>query len=139
MSIDCFLDTNVLVYAATGRRSEERKRKTALDLIERQDFALSAQVLQEFFVTVTRKIEVPMTAEEALEWIEQFDVFPCLAIDRALVKTAIEIRERYQISYWDAAVVAAAEAVGAAILYSEDLSDAQRYGSVTVRNPFRAS
>lgn len=138
MSVDCFLDTNVLVYAAAARRSEQPKRNAALELIERQDFALSAQVLQEFYVTVTRKIEMSMTAEEALEWIEQFEAFPCVHVDAALVKTAIETSVRYRISYWDAAVVAAAEAIGAGILYSEDLSDGQRYGSVVVRNPFHA-
>jgi len=74
---------------------------------------------------------------QALEWIEQFEAFPCLAIDADLVKIAIEISERFQISYWDGAIVAAAEALGAKKLYSEDLNHGQRYGSVWAYNPFR--
>ena len=79
-----------------------------------------------------------MSAEKALEWIEQLEAFPCLAIDASLVKIAAEISERYEISYWDAAVVAAAESLGARTLYSEDLADGQRYGTVRVSNPFRS-
>jgi hypothetical protein len=62
-------------------------------------FGLSAQVLQEFYVTVTRKIKVPMTAAAATEWIEQFEGFPCLAIDAALVKLAIEASERWRLFF----------------------------------------
>jgi predicted nucleic acid-binding protein len=137
MSVECFLDTNVLVYAAAGRGTEESKRKRALSLIETKEFGISAQVLQEFYVTVVRKLEVPLTSVEALEWIEQFEMFPCLAVDASIVKIAVEISERHRISYWDGAIVAAAEALGAGILYSEDLNHEQRYGSVQVLNPFR--
>lgn len=136
MSVDCLLDTNVLVYAVAGRGAEEAKRKQAVELIATEDFGLSAQILQEFYVTVVRKIEVPLSVEQAFEWIERFDAFPCVAIDRALVKIAIELSERHQISYWDGAVIGAAEALGAAILFSEDLNHGQLYGSVQVVNPF---
>jgi len=137
MGVDSFLDTNVFVYAATGRGAEESKRKRALELIEREDFGLSAQVLEEFYVTVTRKVERPLSAERALEWLEQLECFPCLAIDAALVKAAAVISERHRISFWDGAVLAAAEALGAKTLYTEDLNSGQRYGSIRARNPFR--
>ena len=136
MIVDWFLDTNILVYAAAGRGREETKRQVALKLIEETEFGLSAQVLQEFFVTVTRKIGTPLSAMEALEWIEQLEIFPCIAVDRSLVKIAVEVSERYRISYWDGAIVAAAKALGANTLYSEDLSHGQVYGTVTLRNPF---
>ncbi len=68
MRAECLLDTNVLVYAAAGRGAEEAKRKRALELIETEDFGLSAQVLQEFYVTVTRKVAAPLSAEEAIEY-----------------------------------------------------------------------
>jgi predicted nucleic acid-binding protein len=138
MSVDCFLDTNVLVYAAAGRGLEDIKRRRALELIDHENFGLSAQVLQEFYVTVTRKIAVPLRPVEALEWIEQFEAFPCAVIDQSLVKIAAENSERHGISYWDAAIVAAAEALGAETLYTEDLNDAQLYGAVRARNPFAA-
>lgn len=138
MNAECFLDSNVLVYAAAGRNAETAKRKRALALIENEDFGLSAQVLQEFYVTVVRKIAVPLAAEHALEWIEQLEAFPCATIDASLVKIAIELSERYKISYWDAAIIAAADVLGAKTVYSEDLNDQQVYGRVRVRNPFVA-
>ena len=136
MSVDCFLDTNVIVYAAAGRGVESAKRERALDLIETREFGLSAQVLQEFYVTVVHKIEIPLAASEALEWIEQLEAFPCLPIDSGLVKIAAELSLRHRISYWDGAILAATESLGATVLYSEDLSHGQRYGPVKVLNPF---
>lgn len=123
MRVDSFIDTNVLVYAAASDPSEADKRKTALLLIEREEFALSAQVLQEFFVTVTRKLERPLSSTQAMEWIEQFEAFPCMPVDSALVKIAVEISERFRISYWDGAIIGAALRAGARTLFSEDLND----------------
>ncbi len=137
MTVDSFLDTNVLVYAAAGRERDERKRDCALELVSRENFGLSAQVLQEFYVTVTHKIKVPMAPADAADWIEQFEAFPCLPVDSGLVKVAIEASVRWQLSYWDAAILAAAEAMGAKTLYSEDFTHDRVYGSVRVRDPFR--
>jgi len=139
MTASVFFDTNVLVYAAVGAGKNERKKERALELVQSEDFGTSAQVLQEFFVTVVRKASRPLTAVEALEWIEQWTAFPCQAVDHQLVRIAIEQSERYAISYWDAAILAAAEALGAHTVYSEDLSDGQQYGRVRVVNPFRRS
>lgn len=136
MNVDAFLDTNVLVYAAAGREQEAAKRARALDLIDEIDFGLSAQVLQEFYVTVVRKVETPLSPAEALEWIEQLEAFPCQSLDPGLVKLGVEISQRYCISYWDGAIVAAAEALGASTLFTEDLNHEQTYGSVRVVNPF---
>jgi predicted nucleic acid-binding protein len=136
MSAASFLDTNVLVYAAAGREREETKRQRAVELIQTEDFGLSAQVLQEFFVTVATKIATPLSVDQALEWIEALEAFPCVPIDTSLVKLAVEASQRYRISYWDAAIVTAAEILGAKTLYSEDLNDGQQYGTVRVRNPF---
>jgi len=135
MTVDCFLDTNVLVYAVSGSDEEAVKRERALKLLD-EDFGTSAQVLQEFYVTVVKKIEVPLSPEKTLEWIEQFNAFPCLAIDSALVKIAIETSERYRISYWDGAIISAAQIMGVSTVFSEDLNHLQHYGSVQVINPF---
>jgi predicted nucleic acid-binding protein len=124
------------VYAAVGAGKDEPKRRRAMELVESVDFGISAQVLQEFFVTVVRKASCPITAAQAMEWIEQWVAFPCQAIDHQLVRIAVEKSERFKISYWDAAILAAAEALGADTVYSEDLSHAQRYGRVRVTNPF---
>jgi predicted nucleic acid-binding protein len=136
MTVRVFFDTNILVYAALGTGRDEPKRKRALELIESEDFGTSAQVLQEFFVTVVRKASRPLSAAQALDWIEQWAAFPCQAIDHQLVRIAIEQSERFAISYWDAAILVAAEALGTDTVYSEDLSDGQRYGRVRVVNPF---
>ena len=136
MNAKVFFDTNVLVYAAIGTGKEELKRKRALDLIQSEDFGTSAQVLQEFFVTVVKKALRPLSAAQALEWIEQWAAFPCQPIDRELVQIAVALSERFAISYWDAAILAAAEALGARLVYSEDLNDGQQYGQVRVVNPF---
>ena len=136
MTARVFFDTNILVYAAMGTGKDEPKRKRAFELIESEDFGISAQVLQEFFVTVVRKASRPVSAAQALEWIEQWTAFPCQTIDHQLVRIAIEKSERFGISYWDAAILVAAEALGAGTVYSEDLSHGQRYGRVRVVNPF---
>ncbi|MCG8456442.1 MAG: PIN domain-containing protein [Holophagales bacterium] len=136
MPVECFLDTNILVYAAAGRGEDESKRLRALELIEERDFGLSAQVLQEFFVTVTRKSAVRLPVDEALDWIEQLEAFPIQPIDTGLVKIGVEISSRFQISYWDGAILAAAQVSGATTLFSEDLSHGQAYGAVRVVNPF---
>lgn len=136
MNVKAFFDTNVLVYAAVGTGKDEPKRKRAMELVETTDFGTSAQVLQEFFVTVVRKVSRPISTVEALDWIEQWTAFPCQTIDHQLVRIAIEQSERFAISYWDAAILAAAEALGTDTVYSEDLSHGQRYGRVRVINPF---
>lgn len=138
MTVDSFLDTNVLVYAVSGSKEEAVKRERALELLA-EDFGTSAQVLQEFYVTVVRKIEIPLSPEKALEWIEQFNAFPCLAIDAALVKIAAETSERYRISYWDGAIISAAQIMGTNTVFSEDLNHLQHYGSVQIINPFSVS
>jgi predicted nucleic acid-binding protein len=138
MPVECFVDTNVLVYAAAGRGAEDAKRQRALALIEEADLGLSAQVLQEFFVTVVHKIKKPLTAAQAIEWIDELEIFPCLPIDAAVVKLAVVAAARYRISYWNAAIVTAAQEMGARTLYSEDLGNGQRFGSLTVVNPFTA-
>jgi predicted nucleic acid-binding protein len=136
MTAKVFFDTNVLVYAALGADDHEAKRRRALALIDAEDFGTSAQVLQEFYVTVTRKAALPLSPAAALEWIEHLTTFPCLPVDHQLVRIAIELAARYRLSYWDACILAAAETLGARTLYSEDLSHGQLYGQVRVLNPF---
>jgi predicted nucleic acid-binding protein len=136
MSVECFLDTNVLVYAVSAAPEDAAKRARAATLIASADFGLSVQVLQELYVTVTRKIRVPLDPARAFEMISEYRAFPLVAVDFALLARAVEISLRHRISYWDGAIVAAAEDLDAAILYSEDLSHGQSFGSVRVVNPF---
>jgi predicted nucleic acid-binding protein len=136
MRVDCFLDTNILIYAALGREAEETKRAKAAELILTTNFGLSAQVLQEFYATVIRKPDRSLIPAVAYEWIEELEQQPCAAIDKALVKVAIATSWQHQISYWDAAIIAAAERLGAETLFTEDLNHGQTFGAVRVVNPF---
>lgn len=136
MSVECFLDTNVLVYAVSSAEGDSRKSRRALDLVERTEFGLSAQVLQEFYVTVTRKIRKPLSPEQAVALLDEYRVFPTVATDYPLIVAAVELSLRHGISYWDGAVLAAAEALEAPVLYTEDLNHGQLYGRVRAVNPF---
>jgi len=136
MSVECFLDTNVLVYAISAAAEDAVKRERALALIASSNFGLSAQVLQELYVTLTRKIRLPLDPAKAFEIVAEYRAFPLVAVDFALWARAVEISLRHQISYWDGAIIAAAENLDATILYSEDLSSGQSFGTVRVVNPF---
>lgn len=136
MTVRFFVDTNILVYAASANPSETTKRKRATEIIAAGDFGLSGQVLAEFYSVVTTKGKPPMSPDTAAAWIDLLDLQPLVPVDANLVRRGIELSVRYQISYWDGAIVAAAEALGAKTLYSEDLSHGQRYGDVVVENPF---
>ncbi len=137
MRVECFLDTNVLVYAASASRSEAAKRQRALQLVQESAFGLSAQVLQEFYVTVTRKMKRPMAPELAVALMDEYRVFPTVPTDYPLVVSAVELSVKYGISYWDAAIIAAAQVLEADTLYTEDLNHGQRYETVRIVNPFR--
>jgi predicted nucleic acid-binding protein len=136
MSVECFLDTNVLVYAASSAEAEAGKSRKALELVQRSSFGLSAQVLQEFYVTVTRKIRRPIPPDLAVALMDEYRVFPMVPTDYPLIVAAVELSLRYGISYWDGAIVAAAEVLGAPTLYTEDLAHGQVYGTVRAVNPF---
>jgi len=137
MSAEVFVDTNVVLYAVSGDPTEASKARRARHILANEDFGLSAQVIQEFFVNATRKIAVPLTDEQALEFIEILAQAPVVPIDLDLVFDAVAYKTRLGLSYWDAAIVAAAHALGAKLLYTEDFAHGQLYGDVRAVNPFR--
>ena len=136
-----FIDTNVFLYAARPALSpdEESKRLVALELVANQDFSISGQVLAEFYHNAVKDGKQKLSPDEAADWIDSLCERPCSVIDSDLVRNGIALSCRYQISYWDGAIIAAAHASGATTLYSEDLNDGQVYGSVKVVNPFKPS
>jgi predicted nucleic acid-binding protein len=136
MRVERFFDTNVLVYAASSSPADRAKRTRALKLIRESDFGLSAQVLQEFYVTVTRKFRRPLAPEAAVALMDAYRVFPTVPTDYPLIVSAVEVSLKYGISYWDAAIIAAAQVLGASTLYTEDLNHGQLYETVRVVNPF---
>lgn len=137
MTVPYFLDTNVLIYAAMGKERDEAKRRRARDLIASADFGTSTQVIQEFYVNIKRLTGPAFRAERVVRWIERLRKLDVVETDVDLVLSAIVNSERYTISYWDGAILAAAQRLEAPTLYTEDLTHGQRFGSVRVLNPFR--
>ncbi|MCX6913558.1 MAG: PIN domain-containing protein [Verrucomicrobia bacterium] len=133
-----FVDTNVLLYAASTDPTEAGKRTEARRVLSDEAFAFSVQVAQEFFVNATRKLTPALSSADALAFLKGINPATVVAIDYKLFEEATKIQQRFQISYWDAAIVAAAKRVNCGTLYSEDLSEGQSYGGVRVVNPFRS-
>jgi len=137
MSAEFFLDTNVIVYAVDTTRDGAHKRQIARKILREGNFGISTQVLQEFYVTATKNLKRPLSPSTVARWVDQLCKADLVTLDVSLVKLGISYANRYKISYWDGAIIAAAEALGAATVYSEDLSHDQAYGAVKVVNPFR--
>jgi predicted nucleic acid-binding protein len=138
MAPGCFLDTNVLLYAVSADPGEAAKRDLARQLLQEDDWTLSIQVLQEFFVQATR-VSRPwaLSTDEARLLIDCWGRFTVQSITWEVLQRALDLRAVHPLSYWDAAILAAAEQSGCTLLLSEDLSDGGQYGAVEVRNPFR--
>jgi predicted nucleic acid-binding protein len=132
---EVFLDTDVLLYAALGSVDATSKYERALELLTKR-FGTSGQVLAEFYVTAQRRGDRPLTSEEAQEWVHRLSKKPFQPVDYRLVQAGIANARRYEIPYWDGAILAAAERLGARVVYSENLNHGQAYGSVRVENPF---
>lgn len=133
-----FADTNVLLYAVSRDAQESDKAERAREILTARDIALSVQVLQEFYVQATREGRSdPLTHEQAAKLVESFLRFAVAEITRDVMLAAIAARHRFQISYWDAAILEAARSLGCETVLSEDLGDGQDYGGVRVENPFR--
>ncbi len=134
-----FLDSNIWIYAATGQDAYPEKFSRARGLVAHEYIGVSTQVVGEFVHNVrnARKMRRPLSADETAEWVERLFDFPCVDIDRYIVENALLMQRRYQLSYWDSQMIAAAESFGAEIFYTEDLSHRQIYGSLRCENPFR--
>lgn len=131
-----FVDTNILLYAAANEPAERSKSITARRILLNEEVALSAQVLQEFYWIATRPNKLGMTHEQAMVFIETWKTFPFQAIDLGVIEDALFLSGSFHISYWDAAVIAAARHLNCNTLYTEDLNDGQDYEGVIAVNPF---
>lgn len=135
-----FVDANVLVYALDA--SAGRKREVARDLVARLWDAgtgcVSVQVLQELYVTVTRKVSMPLSIDEAAERVRDLTAWTVFAPRAEDVLGAIALQKRAKLGFWDAMIAHAAGELGCEVLWTEDLQDGQLIGGVRVRNPFAA-
>ena len=139
MAVAHCLDSNVLVYAFSKAPRDAAKARVAREWISREDWGASVQILQEFYVNAVRKPN-GLSHEDALAMVEEIaGSRPVISIDVPLMRHALQLKSRYGIAYWDAAVIAGAHRLGASTLVTEDLAHGQDYGGVRVFNPFAGS
>ena len=134
MRAKSFLDTNILLYAASRQEEEQEKRKVARDLLSCDGAGMSVQVLAEFYVNAISKLKLP--EEQVMKVLSRLGSYPILPVDESVFWSALEIRKRYRISYWDGAIIAAAVELGCDTVFSEDLNHGQIYAGVQVVDPF---
>jgi predicted nucleic acid-binding protein len=137
MSDRYFVDTNILMYAhdASAGTKHDRAKAVIEELWRARSGVVSTQILQELCVSLRRQAARPVDLKTAREIVTDYLSWGVHVNTGESILEALELEERYRISFWDALVIQAAEASGAAILYSEDLSDGQMYGTVRVVNP----
>lgn len=135
-----FVDTNVLIYAhdLDAGRKHELAAEALRHLWESRTGCLSTQVLQEFYVNITRKVARPLSKVAASELIESYSAWNVQQIRAEDIQAAIAIESRNKLSFWDSLILAAASAAGCAKLLSEDLNDRQTVAGVQIVNPFKA-
>jgi len=138
MSVEAFLDSNILLYAASKDPADAAKSTRAAELIADTHFGVSLQVAQEFYHNARIKARLAITPAQAEGILGLLLARPLVVTDAALFAQARALCDRYQLRYWDAAIIAAALRMRAPVLYSEDLSHGQHYDSVCVINPFLA-
>ena len=133
-----FVDTNVLIYAISPNNREGAKRRIAQQLLLEEDLAISVQVMQEFYYQVTRpSLAEPLTSTQALGFLRSVDDFPVVPMTVDLFHDAVSICERFRLSYWDSAILAAARKAGCDAVFSEDFSSEQSYDGLRAINPFK--
>jgi predicted nucleic acid-binding protein len=136
--VSVFFDTNVLIYSITRGPAEATKRERALALLERDDGALSIQVLQEFYAQATRATRPHrLTHDIAVDLLTGWTRFRVQEMTLAILNAALEIKAAHGFSYWDSAIIAAARALGCQELYTEDMSHGRQVEGVLIINPFR--
>ena len=134
---NAFVDTNILLYAASGRRADQAKALIARRLLQEEEVGLSVQVLQEFYANAVQPRKLGLTPAEAVLYCETWLQFPVAPLTVDTFLRALELMAKHSLSNWDATILAAAAQLHCHILYTEDLSHSHDYGSIRVINPFR--
>jgi len=135
-----FLDTNIFIYSVDASPDEKGKRDIARELIKRHirsgTGVISMQVLQEFYQVSTQKIKVPLSMEDALEYLHYMAVIETVHPDFTMLVSAVYLHKRLKLSFWDALIVQAAAAANCSLLLTEDLQDGLHVSDLIIRNPF---
>ena len=135
-----FLDTNIFIYSIDASPDQKNKRDIARQIVREQirndSGVVSVQVLQEFYQVSTHKIQVPLSTEEALEYLHYIAILETVTADFDMVVAAIRLHQKYSLSFWDALILQAAKTAGCSIIFSEDFQDSFCLDDLTVKNPF---
>jgi predicted nucleic acid-binding protein len=134
-----FFDTNILVYLfdAGAPAKQRRVREVVTQHTLAGETLLSTQVLQEFYVAVTRKLATPLDVDTAYQAVRELAVMPSVRVDIPLILSAIQLSKSKRLSFWDGLIVQSALEGGASILYSEDMQDGQVFQTLRIKNPLR--
>ena len=132
-----FVDTNILIYAISPDPTEAAKQRIALEILVAEELTVSVQVLQEFYYQTTRSSRRDaISHDNALAFIESIGHIRVQDLTLEVFRKGVSISQRFLISYWDGAILAAAKVAGCIEIYSEDLNHEQDYGGILVINPF---
>jgi len=133
---NAFVDTNVLVYAADGATPVGRKTRIARELLRQRRLHLSVQVLNEFTVNARHRSKLNLDARQQQAWLERWLLFPIAPLTVDTFLAALLVHGRYQVSHWDALILASAREANCSVVYSEDLNHGQDYNGIQAINPF---
>jgi predicted nucleic acid-binding protein len=133
-----FVDTNVLLYAASNHPSEREKTRIAQQLLLSKEIVLSVQVLQEFYANAIHPRKLAFTRSEAVAFCQVWMEFPVASLTVDTFVHALQLSARFGLSNWDAAIIASARESGCGTLFSEDFHHGQDYDGVQVINPFQS-
>jgi predicted nucleic acid-binding protein len=135
-----FLDTNVFIYSVDSSPDYNGKADTARQIVKEHirsgTGVISIQVLQEFYHVSTQKIQVPLSTEDALEYLHYMGVLETVHPDFNMLVAAVYLHKRLKLSFWDALIVQSAAASNCSLLLTEDLQDGLRVGDMIIKNPF---
>lgn len=131
-----FLDTNIFLYVVSRAEADQPRKQTSQRLIADLDFGVSVQILQEFMDVTLRKRELGLSLEEIGCMVNYMATYRVVETSVSLARRAFDIKNRFKIRYWDAAIIAAARELGCRTLYSEDFNHGQDYDGVCAVNPF---
>lgn len=137
MATSPFVDTNILLYAGSNAPADASKKRIASALLAELDFCLSSQVVQEYLSNALGKKVLGISTEQIENLLESLRDVTVQPVSYSLILDAWKLRRVFQVSHWDATIIAAAQSLGCEILYSEDMNDGQDYGGVRVVNPFK--
>lgn len=130
-----FVDTNIFLYAASRAPEDFRKKELAAEVIRRPGLIVSSQVIQEFISAALRRPALGLGETQIDVWLGYFKPEQVQVLTLPVIRHAVDLRRRYQLSHWDSTIIAAALAADCRTLFSEDFSNGQTFDSLTVQNP----